>query len=179
MYRVKVELKHGVIAIEADSPEELQNALAAAVHVLDSRSTPQTQPRVDVAESPSVPVAEAAPTEHQARLSVAEQPAGRKLDYRSARVTADFLYLALVDLGSLQGQRAYTPQAILDHVLATGGDPRIRAKEPLATVRQALRHDERFVRDGKGYKAIEWLPKHPEPAASSLLNVSQTPSGPR
>lgn len=157
MYRVKVEVKNGVLIVEADTPLELDDALAAVVRVLD--------------QSPSGTSPTALPTRalvQEAKLSRKEpqfaEPPGpatgeQRLDYRGARITADFLYIALLDLGSTVGVRAFSPQEMYDHMLETGGDPGIRATQPVSTVRQALRNDERFVRDGAGYRAVAWLPE--------------------
>lgn len=91
---------------------------------------------------------------------VPPETADVKLDYSTAKTHADFLAVALEHLGESKGRNGYSAREIYEHVLATGGRPKvITENDPIQSMRTQLGKDKRFFRRAgeRGYRLRKWL----------------------
>ena len=185
MVRFKLAVAGVPIEIEVDQPRELEETIRGALRAAQSFTEPRVETNrksllpVKTQEIPSYEVVsqllspvepiesgnsneddEPSEDDDAANSNVGLDPPIEDhhavLDYSESQFLSDFLSISLENLGSVRGREGFTAGEIYRHVLRTGGDPKLRAQNPLPSVRQALRNNERFVKKGDLWQLKEW-----------------------
>lgn len=204
MLKARVPIGGIAVEVEAATKPELEDALEAALNVaMRINMTPQKAYREPETPSAASLVRETPPVqaggdnplqklqafqepqetyeqepqreEVQEGLSATGQPhVKQKVSYKKAKRLADYVRIALEDLGKKQGtSKGFTSIAIREHLEATGGDIRIKDNvQPTAAISQAIKNSEVFVRrDGVNWLK-EWMAEEKEESQESQLQES-------
>lgn len=166
MLKSKISLKNLPIdlEVEGETQEQLEKALEAALNVamrslsFKAYREPETlKQREEVIRTTPLHTTPSAGGVSSLMPTV-EKNLERHLSYKGAKKNADYIKIALADLGVLMGtDRGYTTSEIYKHMEDTGGHHKMKDNErPVGAVYQAMKNSNDFIKEGDYYYLKEW-----------------------
>ena len=164
MLRARVVVRQRPIEVEAETKLKLEEALEAVFNFAARMESvpPQKAYREPETQAEKESVSTPAPQEVTTAGPGIHEGDPPTPIYEGAAQIADYVYIAFKDLASKYGEeRGFSYRELLKHLQDTGGDILIRDnKEPISSVRQAIKHSPMFRKNEEG---LVWLQEPAKP----------------